>query len=189
LQVGAVITFLSAVGGNLVASILDRAAQGQQISEEELRAVLATPNELLAIRRMVEERGDLLQGLLDDIILAVQEIPLLRAESQAEHTLILRELNDIKCWLHEVGTGAVHEEEVKEHLKFHLELLDREEKAEDWLTVRGDKCCLLQERGGQLFSFLHQTFQEYLAAMDLYQDGRFIDEVRRTFQFIDECVS
>lgn len=82
-------------------------------------------------------------------------------------------------WMHEGGTGAVHEEELKQRLKTRLQELDREETAQDWLAVRGDKCCLLQERGDKLFSFLHQTFQEYLAAMDLYQGGQFVDDLER----------
>jgi predicted NACHT family NTPase len=85
----------------------------------------------------------------------------------------------IARWMHEGGTGAVHEEDLKQRLRGRLEELDREETAQDWLTVRGDKCCLLQERGDKLFSFLHQTFQEYLAAMDIYQDSRFVDDLER----------
>jgi hypothetical protein len=84
----------------------------------------------------------------------------------------------IARWMHEVGTGAVYEEDLKQRLAKRLKEMEREEKAKDWLSVRGDKCCLLQERGERLFGFLHQTFQEYLAAMDIW-NGQFIEELDR----------
>jgi predicted NACHT family NTPase len=135
-------------------------------------------------RRLPERRVQLYDQALRQLMTQWEFLRMAaREDTQSEFVIDYNEACElwapIARWMHEVGTGAVHEEELKEHLKFHLELLDCEERAEDWLTVRGDKCCLLQERGGQLFSFLHQTFQEYLAAMDLYQDGRFIDEVDR----------
>lgn len=85
-------------------------------------------------------------------------------------------------WMHEVGTGAVHEEELKKRLRDRLKELELEETAEDWLTVRGDKTCLLQERGTQVFGFLHQTFQEYLAAQDIFSEGEFVKDLGRYIQ-------
>lgn len=82
-------------------------------------------------------------------------------------------------WMHEVGTGAVHEAELKQRLAKRIDELELDHKAEEWLAVRGDKCCLLQERGSHIFGFLHQTFQEYLAAMDILHEGEFVEELPR----------
>ncbi len=84
----------------------------------------------------------------------------------------------IARWMHEVGTGAVYESELKARLNTRLKELERDEDANEWLTVRGDKCCLLQERGPGIFGFLHQTFQEYLAAMDINTDDGFVPQLR-----------
>lgn len=84
----------------------------------------------------------------------------------------------IARWMHGEGTGAIHEDDLLEKLRSRLRELNRPEKAEEWLTVRGDRCCLLQEAGPRLFGFLHQTFQEYFAAMDIYREGEFVPELK-----------
>lgn len=85
----------------------------------------------------------------------------------------------IARWMHEVGTGAVHEDDLKKQLRDRLAKLGRDDKADDWLALRGDKCCLLQERGPHLFGFLHPTFEEFLAARDVWHEEGFTPDLPR----------
>ena len=92
LEIGPYIQFLAAVGGNLVANLLERAAQGEDIPEDEVRRILESPGQLAAIEMLLKERGELLTVLHDDIAAATQEMQAFRAESGSAHQQMCRQL-------------------------------------------------------------------------------------------------
>ncbi len=78
----------------------------------------------------------------------------------------------IALWMQESGIGLVPERALRQQLEDQLSRLDKPElgSASDWLSVRGNQSCLLCERGPGIFSFIHPTFREYLAAQALCAD-------------------
>jgi len=78
-------------------------------------------------------------------------------------------------WMHETGAGAtVDRRDLRDKIAEYLpaawgELKARQRLAEDFLQIMTEGCGLLQEKGENLFGFLHLTFEEYLASRALME--------------------
>ena len=78
----------------------------------------------------------------------------------------------VAYWMHEhTSRGALHRSQLHEQLvevltsdEFELKRHDAHEEAESYLNTAAESTGLLEARGPETFAFVHQTFQEYLAA-------------------------
>jgi len=74
-------------------------------------------------------------------------------------------------WMHqETSRGTVHRSRLKQELvrvlgEMEVAPYDAEERAEGFIVTASESSGLLEARGADFFAFVHQTFQEYLAAM------------------------
>ncbi len=84
-------------------------------------------------------------------------------------------LGPVALWMHETGAGAtVDRRDLRDKIAEYLpaawgDLKARQRLAEDFLQIMTEGCGLLQEKGENLFGFLHLTFEEYLASRALME--------------------
>jgi formylglycine-generating enzyme required for sulfatase activity len=84
-------------------------------------------------------------------------------------------LGPVALWMHEtVAGGTVDSRDLRDKIAEFLpaswgELKARQRLAEDFLQIMTEGCGLLQEKGENLFGFLHLTFEEYLASRALME--------------------
>ena len=90
----------------------------------------------------------------------------------------LRILQPLALWMHEhiQGEGEeeplAHRREIEPEIARHLPRIEvAADQAGAFLDSIRQRSGLLVERGPDVFGFQHQTFQEYLAARELAQDG------------------
>ncbi|MCB0052332.1 MAG: NACHT domain-containing protein, partial [Caldilinea sp.] len=89
----------------------------------------------------------------------------------------LRVLAPLALWMHEVspGVGLVKQEEMRRKLEALYAgrgVDDPEKAAAHFLADVRDHAGLLVERGAREYGFIHLTFQEYLAAVAIAQQGQ-----------------
>lgn len=121
LEIGPYLQFLGSIGGNLLANILERAAQGEEVSEEEMHRVLASPGQMEAMERLLAERGELLTVLRTDIVAATEEMQGMRAASASVHQRMRQQLDDILRRLQ--PPSALTAEERREVLRAYADKL------------------------------------------------------------------
>ncbi len=88
-------------------------------------------------------------------------------------TALTRILRPLAFWMHQhPAVGAIPEQEIQEHIV--QELVERTyseheavEMAEQFLQTVRSKTGILVERGKERYGFLHLTFEEYFAALEL----------------------
>ncbi|MDZ7305033.1 MAG: SUMF1/EgtB/PvdO family nonheme iron enzyme [candidate division KSB1 bacterium] len=84
-------------------------------------------------------------------------------------------LGPVALWMHETAPGAtVDSRDLRDKIAEYLpaawgDLKARKRVAEDFLQIMTEGCGLLQEKGENLFGFLHLTFEEYLASRALME--------------------
>lgn len=84
-------------------------------------------------------------------------------------------LGPVALWMHETAAGAtVERRDLRDKIAEFLpaswgDLKTRQRLAEDFLQIMTEGCGLLQEKGENLFGFLHLTFEEYLASRALVE--------------------
>lgn len=89
-------------------------------------------------------------------------------------------LGPVALWMHETaGGGTVDIRDLRDKIAEYLpaaegEVPARKRVADDFLRIMTETCGLLQEKGENLFGFLHLTFEEYLASRAL-MESEFID--------------
>jgi hypothetical protein len=99
-----------------------------------------------------------------------------RAKGQSmrfSKTALTRILRPLAFWMHQhPAVGAIPEQEIQEHIV--QELIGRTyseheaaEMAEQFLQTVRSKTGILVERGKERYGFLHLTFEEYFAALEL----------------------
>ncbi|MBI4704527.1 MAG: NACHT domain-containing protein, partial [Deltaproteobacteria bacterium] len=97
-------------------------------------------------------------------------------ELEAERTMQLWE--PVALWMHaELPTGTAPRDKIVAKLAGRLieDGVDRDkaiQTAESYLDTAARWACLLSERGPNVFGFMHQTFQEYLAARAIVREAR-----------------
>jgi formylglycine-generating enzyme required for sulfatase activity len=100
----------------------------------------------------------------------------------------LKVLAPLALWMHETspGVGLVKREDLRRKLEEIYRSgkdSDPEKAARQFLADVHDQACLLLERGAGEYGFIHLTFQEYLAAVAVAQQGQEeIDPVVEVFE-------
>ncbi|HUU84076.1 MAG TPA: HEAT repeat domain-containing protein [Phycisphaerae bacterium] len=88
----------------------------------------------------------------------------------------------VAFWMHKTkGTGTCHRQQLQERLvevltEIGKDEIEAEKTAESYIDTAAERAGLLEERGANVFAFMHQTFQEYLAARHLAMPHRKVIE-------------
>jgi len=100
----------------------------------------------------------------------------LQLQSQSiDEDFVVGVLGPVALWMHETAAGAtVERRDLRDKIAEYLpaawgELKTRQHLAENFLHIMTEGCGLLQEKGENLFGFLHLTFEEYLASRALME--------------------
>ena len=90
-----------------------------------------------------------------------------------DERFVVEALGPVALWMHETAAGATLErpdlrDKIAEYLPAEADLaVSRKHAADDFLQIMVEGCGLLQEKGENLFGFMHLTFEEYLAGRAL----------------------
>ena len=100
---------------------------------------------------------------------SLSDVPL--GEQKTDVTRTIKIWSRVAHWMHErTSRGTLRRERLHEQLvevlreEFDHDGKDADEVAESYLQTAAETDGLLEERGNDQFAFMHQTFQEYLAA-------------------------
>jgi len=128
--------------------------------------------------RLPERRVELYRAALETLVetwnraRSLAGIPL--GEDNPSFTETVKVWSHVAFWMHEsISRGTLRREKLHEKLveilvdKFDHDELEATKIADSYLKGAADSCGLLEERGADQFAFMHQTFQEYLAAHHL----------------------
>jgi len=87
-----------------------------------------------------------------------------------------RRLEHIAAWMHSENIGDVERDELQRKLTRFLKprYPDAADEASRFIDRLVERAGILVERSPDRFAFVHRTFQEYFAAMDIY--NRYLDE-------------
>ena len=86
-----------------------------------------------------------------------------------------RRLEHIAYWMHSENIGDVERDELQRKLtRFLKSRPDAADEASRFIDRLVERAGILVERSPDRFAFVHRTFQEYFAAMDIY--NRYLDE-------------
>lgn len=92
-----------------------------------------------------------------------------------DERLVVEILGPVALWMHETTSGGlVDRSDLRDQIAKYLpvesnNLISRKHAADDFLRIMVESCGLLQEKGENLFGFLHLTFEEYLAGRALME--------------------
>ena len=102
---------------------------------------------------------------------------------RVDERFVVDVLGPVALWMHETASGGtVDSRDLRDKIAEYLpaawgELPARKRVAEDFLKIMTQACGLLQEKGENLFGFLHLTFEEYLASRALMESEFIVRDV------------
>ena len=127
--------------------------------------------------RLPERRVELYEVALETLLTSWSQARSLTAQRDEEINPVdphqaRRVWQEVAHWMHSESTGTRHERQLRAELvrileRYDINTLDAEAEATRYLEA-AKQSGLLTERGTRLLAFVHQTFQEYLAANHLW---------------------
>jgi formylglycine-generating enzyme required for sulfatase activity len=150
---------------------------------------LASNPLLLTILALMKRRGAILpehrvqlyDQYVDNLIKSWNQVRSLDRTSKRDLdvTKTVRVLAPLALWMRETSPGLVKQGDLQQKLpQIYQELGEEKQSARQFLKDVREYACLLVEKGARQYGFIHQTFEEYLAAVGIARLGqRKIDPV------------